>query len=375
VKELEFLSNEAIEGESLAERLAKGGLPAQEALQYALEIGSALNCAHKLGAVHGKLSPHSVVLTSSGARIVRPVEGVDLDALAYRSPEQVSGEAPDWRSDIFAFGALLYEMVSGKRAFTGEGAALDRAIVEKPPATLMGKSPIHAAMEGVIAGCIEKNPGKRRQRVQNAVIELRLAARSLPGLAKHARAVAMEFPSPPETERVAGDDSDIRPKPPRIFTPVRFPDEIQGVPGQARLQRLTLWVLLGVSILLLVTGVWIAWQMAHTPPAQVVKLSIAAPDNVSFRMPAVSPNGRFVVVQSEGQEGKPMLWLRALDTMKPTLLPGTEGGFAPFWSPDSEYVGFFADKALKKITSPTGTRKESAMPSFYQGAAHGIAQA
>jgi Tol biopolymer transport system component len=362
--ELEFLSNEAIEGESLAERLAKGGLPAQEALGYALEIGSALNRAHKLGAVHGKLSPHSILLTSSGARIARPVEGVDLNALAYRSPEQVSGEAPDWRSDIFAFGALLYEMVSGKRAFTGEGAALDRAIVERPPAALMGKSPIHAAMEGVIAGCLEKNPVKRRQRMQNAVIELRLAARSLPRLAKQAPAAAVEFASRPETPHVAGDDTDIRPKRPRIFSPVRFPDEIQAVPGKARRQRLTLWVLLGVSILLLVTGVWIAWQMAHSPPAQVVKFPMAAPDNASYRMPAVSPDGRFVVVQSDGPEGKPMLWLRPLDAMKPTLLPGTEGGFAPFWSPDSEYVGFFADKALKKIhivsVSSEGVRTEPA---------------
>jgi serine/threonine protein kinase len=152
-KQLEFLTNEAIEGESLADRLAKGGLPAQAALRHAIDIGTALKRAHGRGAVHGKLSPHAILLTASGARIVRPVEGTDLDALAYRSPEQVSGEAPGWRSDIFAFGALLYEMVSGRRAFSGEGAALDRAIVQLPPAPLLAKSPIHAAMEGVIASC------------------------------------------------------------------------------------------------------------------------------------------------------------------------------------------------------------------------------
>jgi Tol biopolymer transport system component len=348
-KELEFLTNEAIEGESLADRLARGGLPAEEALRYAIDIGSALNRAHKRGAVHGKLSPHAILLTVSGARIMRPVEGTDLDALAYRSPEQVSGEAPDWRSDIFSFGTLLYEIVSGRRAFSGEGAALDRAIIEKPPAALMGKSPIHAAMEGVIAGCVEKDPARRRQRVQNAVIELRLAGRSLARLAHAQQRPVAEVIPPPEAPVWTGEETDVRPKRPRIFTPVRFPDEIQAVPGRARRQRLMLWLLLGVSVLLIASGVWIAWQISHPAPVQVVKFPVAPPENTSYRMPAVSPDGRYVVVQSEGPEGKPMLWLRALDAMKPDVIPGTEGGFAPFWSPDSQYLAFFADKALKKV--------------------------
>ena len=353
-KELEFLSNEAVEGESLAERLAKGGLPAQEALRYALEIGGALNRAHRLGAVHGKLSPHSILIAPSGARIVRPAEGVDLDALAYRSPEQVLGETPDARSDIFSFGTLMYEMVSGRRAFPGDGAALDRAILEDSPTPLMGKSPIHAAMEGVIAGCIQKDPGKRRQRVQNAVLELRLAARSLPRLAKSSARPPVEFTNPPQAARSGGDEKDIRPNRPRIFTPVRFPDEIQAVPGKSRKQRLFLWGLLPFAVLLLAMGAWILWRWAHIPPQQVVKFPMVAPDNTSYRMPAISPDGRLVVVESEGPEGKPMLWLRPLDVMKPTLIPGTEGAFAPFWSPDSQYIGFFADSALKKVRIKDG---------------------
>ena len=354
LKETEFLSNEAIEGEPLAERLANGGMPAEDALRYALDIGTALNRAHKRGAVHGKLSAHAILLTPAGARIVRPVEGKDLYGLAYRSPEQVAGEAPDWRSDVFSFGTLLYEMVGGKRAFSGEGAALDRAIKEKPPATLMGKSPIHAAMEGVIAGCIEKDPARRRQRVQNAVIELRLAGRSLPRIAQAQTRPVVEYVSRPDMSGSAGDEADVRPKRPRIFSPVHFPDEIQAVPGKARRQRLTLWVLLGVSILLLAAGAWILWQMSHTLPVQVVKFRVAPPENTSYRMPAVSPDGRYVVVQSEGPEGKPMLWLRALDAMKPSVIPGTEGGFAPFWSPDSQYLAFFAEGTLKKVRLSDG---------------------
>jgi Tol biopolymer transport system component len=352
-KDTEFFSNEAIEGESLAERLAKGGLPAEEALRYAIEIGSALNRAHKRGAFHGKLSPHAILLTASGARILRPVEGADRDALAYRAPEQVAGGTPDWRSDIFSFGALLYELVSGRRAFSGEGPALDRAITEKPPATLLGKSPIHAAMEGAIAGCMEKDPGRRRQRVQNAVIELRLAGRSLPRLTQtEPRPVAEYLPREPVD--VAGEENDIRPKRARIFTPVRFPDEIQAVPGRARRQRMLLWALLALAVLLISSGAWILWQFSHSEPGQVVKFPVAPPENTSYRMPAVSPDGRYVVVQSEGPEGKPMLWLRALDAMKPSVIPGTEGGFAPFWSPDSQYLAFFADKALRRVRLSDG---------------------
>ena len=367
VKELEFLTNEAIEGESLADRLAKGGLPALEALRYAVDIGTVLKRAHLRGAIHGKLSPHAILLTAAGARIVGPVEGEDLDALAYRSPEQVSGDAPDWRADIFAFGALLYEMVSGRRAFPGEGAALGRAIVELPPAPLMGKSSIHAAMEGVIASCLEKDPARRRQRIQNAVLELRLAARPLPRLAKETPAIEVEpaqqpafpasegdrpdiRPSPNRLDmRLNPNRSDVRPKQPRIFTPVLFPDEIQAVPRKAKRQRTMLWVLLTVSILLAASGGWILWRLYHMPRAQVVRFDMSPPDNFSYRMPAVSPDGRFVVLQSEGLEGKPMLWLRPLDSKNPRVIPGTEGGFAPFWSPDSQYVAFFADKALRKV--------------------------
>jgi Tol biopolymer transport system component len=348
VKQLEFLTNEAIEGEPLADRLAKGGLPAQAALRYAVDIGTALKRAHNGGAVHGKLSPRAILLTASGARIARPVEGVDLDALAYRSPEQVFGEAPGWRSDIFAFGALLYEMVSGRRAFPGEGAALGRAIVEQSPAPLQGKSSIHAAMEGVIAGCIEKDPARRRQRVQNAVLELRLAARLLPRLPKEPTPPKVEPERPAETAASVSDPSDIRPSRPRIFTPVLFPDEIQAVPGKARRQRMMLWVvLLCVAIPLAVSGGWIVSRLYRTPPPPVVRFPISPP-------PAVSPDGRFVVGRSDGPEGKPMLWLRPLDTLKPRVIPGTEGGFAPFWSPDSQSVAFFADKALRKVRIADG---------------------
>jgi hypothetical protein len=173
--EVGFTGGEPVSGELLVERLARDPLPPEEVLRYAIEIGAALNQMHLRGLVHGGLSPFSIRIASTGAQILPPLRGYDERAAAYRSPEQVRGEALDWRSDVFAYGALLYEMASGRRAFPGEGAELNDAILEQPVAGLMAKSPIHAAMESVIAGCLEKDPARRRQRIQNAVIELKLA--------------------------------------------------------------------------------------------------------------------------------------------------------------------------------------------------------
>src|ERR1035438_2168348 len=148
VKELEFLSNGSTEGELLADRLARGELAPAEALEYAIEIGAALNRAHSRGEIHGSLSPHAILLTSAGARVFEPVRA-DARAAAYRSPEQVAGAAPDPRSDIFAYGAILYEMASGRRAFAGSGAELEAAIAES---LWRGRDPFLFALQGALMG-------------------------------------------------------------------------------------------------------------------------------------------------------------------------------------------------------------------------------
>ncbi len=125
--------------------------------------------------MHGRISPHRICIAAGSARLLKPWEGTDDSEARYRSPEQVRGEPVDWRSDIFAFGILLYEMASGKPAFTGEGADLDDVILHESPASLIATSPAAAVMEGVIAGCLEKDPARRRQRIQNALIELKLS--------------------------------------------------------------------------------------------------------------------------------------------------------------------------------------------------------
>lgn len=175
---LDFLTKQPVEGPLLADRLAQGALPAEEAVQYAIEVGSQIHQAHARGLVHGNLCPAFICLTACGAQVLAPPAHPAPAAAAYRSPEQVRGEPPDARSDIFAYGALVYEMAAGTPAFLGEGRELARSILQDPAPTLTLRSPIYDAMARVVAGCLEKSPSARRQRIQNAVLELRFGAKT-----------------------------------------------------------------------------------------------------------------------------------------------------------------------------------------------------
>ncbi len=357
--EVGFASDDPVRGELLVERLARGPLPPEEALRYAIEIGAALNRAHLRGLVHGGLSPFSVRIGSTGARILPPLRGFDERAAPYRSPEQVRGEAPDWRSDVFAYGALLYEMASGRRAFPGEGAELDDAILEQPVAGLMAKSPIHAAMETVIAGCLEKDPARRGQRIQNAVIELKLAGRSWQRMPE----VPNQLPRRPAGIRTAAAPAPVGDsKLPR--TPAYVLPE-PPVPRDALRQRL--WAAGAVIIALAVLSMAAGLYLHQRPAASVLRFALSPPEHTSYPgTPSVSPDGRFLTFSAIGPEGQRMLWLRPLDALHANVIPGTEGGFAPFWSPDSNYIAFFANLSLKKVRisggAPAIVCRAEAMP-------------
>lgn len=350
--ELDFLTNEPLKGELLADRLARGPLPAEEALRYAIDIGSALHRAHAGGLVHGRLSPNSILIAGTRARILRPPQALDARSAPYRSPEQVRGESPDSRSDVFSYGAVLYEMVGGKCAFTGTGEDLNRAIVEKPPAALNGKSPVHLAMEGVVAGCLAKDPAARRQRIQNAVIELKLASRSArpPAAAK-----GRELPSgsPPLAAREA--EAELVPSGESLAGKVKrptigLPQMVEYLPAASGRFGWRFWAL-GIATIALVVTAFSAVLLLHKgPSAPVYSFEVAPPENTTYPgTPSVSPDGRYLTFSAVGPEGQRMLWLRPLDSERSTPLNGTEGGFAPFWSPDSRQIGFFAGKMLRKV--------------------------
>ena len=356
--EVGFAGDEPVSGDLLAERLARGPLAPEEALRFAVEIGAALNRLHSRGMVHGGLSPYSVLIASTGARVLPPLQEYDDRAAPYRSPEQVRGEAPDWRSDVFAYGALLYEMASGRRAFRGEGAELDEAILEQPPAALMAKSPIHMAMEGVIAGCLDKDPSRRRQRVQNAVIELKLAGRSWQSMAE----VRSKPPRrPAETEGAAGlarERIAQRAAPAPVGAPQvprRPAYVIPEPPAPVDALRRRFWAIGAVLIAAAVLSIAAFLYWHQRPAAPVFRFAMSPPEHTSYPgTPSVSPDGRFLTFSAVGPEGKRMLWLWPLDALHSNVIPGTEGGFAPFWSPDSNYIAFFADKSLKKVRTSGG---------------------
>ena len=383
---LDFLSKEPVSGELLSARLGLGPLPADVALRYAIEIGAALHSIHSRGLVHGALSPFCIALAAGGARILEATAS-PVDCAAYRAPEQVRGEEPDARSDIFAYGALVYEITSGKRAFPGAGAELDDRILIAPPAPLLAKSAISAALEGVVAGCLEKDPARRRQRVQNAVIELKLAGRALPrtGGTDRPRAmrpappqappsVAAVHPSPPQAlpSAAAARPASLQPLPSvaalraarlrEIQFPVPASDTAEAAESAvaryeapaAPAKRGSRWQprvwLIGAGLLALAaTSVAAVLFLHQKPGAAVLKFSVAQPENTSYPgMPSVSPDGRYLAFSAVGPEGKRMLWLRPLDALHASVIQGSEGAAAPFWSPDSQAIAFFGGKSLKK---------------------------
>ncbi len=362
----------------LAERLAQGPLAAEEALGYALEIGGQLQKAHAAGMVHGALSPEAICLTAAGAQVLAPTPDARLHGAAYRAPEQVRGEAADARADIYAFGAMLYEMAAGTRAYPGEGAELDRSILQDPIPTMTLRSPVYDAMARVIQGCMEKSRTARRQRIQNAVIELRFAAKTAnvaPGGARPVVRSAAPAPAGPLPESFRAQiDETVKahrngPAPrPRPVEPPRS-EEFFARPGERVLRyrmepagwretfrdtvggySMRLWLVIG-ACLALVAGAALGAALYFRPRAAAPMLRFAvAPDHTTFPgSPSVSPDGRLLVFSAQGPEGQRMLWLRPLDALGHTPIAGTEGAMNPFWSPDSQSLGYFAGRSLKMV--------------------------
>jgi Tol biopolymer transport system component len=328
---LDFLSKEVVEAELLSGRLARGPVPAADALRYAIEIGAALHKIHSTGLAHGALSPDRIALAAGGARILEGTQSSE-DHAPYRAPEQLRGEEPDARSDVFAYGALVYEIACGYRAFPGTGAELNHNILTRPTGSLPARSAISAALDRVIAGCLEKDPARRRQRVQNAVIELKLAGRS----PSHTNATPRREAEPPVAVTPP-------PKPQPHWAPAAT--AISGVRFNRRAG-----VILGGILALAASSVAAVLFLQQKPVPLILKFAVSQPENTSYPgMPSVSPDGRSLTFSAIGPEGKRMLWLRPLDALHATVIQGTEGASAPFWSPDSQAIAFFSGKFLKKV--------------------------
>jgi serine/threonine protein kinase len=341
----DFLVMEYIEGESLADRLKKGALPLDQALRHAIEIADALDKAHRQGVVHRDLKPGNIMLTKSGAKLLDfglaklkgPAAGPEASVLSalpteekpltekgsilgtfqYMAPEQLEGKDADTRTDIFAFGSVLYEMVTGKRAFEGKSqASLIGAIMNADPAPISAVKPLTPPLvDRVVRQCLAKDPDERWQTAGDLGRELAWIAEggSREGVAP-ARAVQRR-----NKERVAWAAAVLALLAALIFL--------------ARLPR----------------------APAHTTAK---KLSITIPEEIRVisGSPSVSPDGRHVVFRGWDSSGTTRLWVRSLDSLEGHPLPGTETTSRyPFWSQDNQFIGFISEGKVKKVPLSGGS--------------------
>jgi eukaryotic-like serine/threonine-protein kinase len=330
---VDFLVLELLEGETLAARLEKGALPLDQSLRYAMQIADALDRAHRQGVVHRDLKPGNIMLTKDGAKLLdfglaklqnQPADdetvtkaltaqGTILGTFQYMAPEQLEGKDADTRTDIFAFGAVLYEMVTGRRAFAGKTQASVIAAIlaaDPPPvSTLQATSP--PALDHLVRTCLVKDPDDRRQTIHDVKLELKWIAE---GGGSHAKP-----PGPPSKH---------------AWLP---------------------WIL-AVAILLAAPFVVVYFRRAPEE-TRTVRSFILPPQKTNFTgigNLAVSPDGRRLAFVAVGSDGANLLWVRSLDSLSSQSLNGTDGALYPFWSPDSRFIAFVADGKLKKIEASGG---------------------
>jgi eukaryotic-like serine/threonine-protein kinase len=344
----DYLVMEYLEGETLAQRLVRGPLPLNQVLQYAIEIADALDKAHRKGVTHRDLKPGNIMLTKSGTKLLdfglaklqqevapaniqvsqsptmsQPLtaQGTIVGTLQYMAPEQLEGKEVDTRTDIFAFGTLVYEMATGKRAFEGKSqASVISAIMSSDPAPISSLQPMTPpALDRVVKRCLAKEPDERWQSANDLANELKWIAAS----GEQAGA----------TTTSAGAV--------RVNWRNRLLWAAAGLAGCA---------LVGLAV----------WNLKSAPtPQPVSRYTITLPPGQKLadldRGPAIalSPDGTHLAyVATHG--GTQQIYLRAMDSLEAKPISGTEGAIEPFFSPDGQWLGFFAGGNLKKISVSGG---------------------
>ncbi len=339
---VDFLVMEYLEGETLASRLRKGPMPLAQALRTAVEIAGALAAAHAQGIVHRDLKPSNVMLTAGGAKLLdfglarlraptgsalspasgvlpssQTAPGLIAGTLPYMAPEQLEGNEVDARADIFAFGAVLYEMIAGRKAFEGtsQASVIAAILSSHPPAVAVLQPPTPPALDQVIENCLAKDRNDRWASAHD--VELQLV-----WIAAHLSAVTVAT----------------------------------GV-ARSRRRELLAWTMAAMAGLAFVV-LW-AWGLRRPIPDVRTHVSSALPPpGVSLETdeaPAISPDGRRLLFVGHDSTGKQLLYTLALDVASPAQpLANTDGASLPFWSPDGQSVGFFGQGKLKTIDIETG---------------------
>jgi eukaryotic-like serine/threonine-protein kinase len=366
---IDYLVMEYLEGETLAQRLLKGSLPIQQVLQYAIEISDALDKAHRKGVTHRDLKPGNIMLTKSGTKLLDfglaklkqeavpanvplselstakdplTAQGTILGTLQYMAPEQLEGKEVDARTDIFAFGAVVYEMATGKRAFEGKSqASLIAAILEREPPAMSSLQPMTPpALDRVVKKCLAKEPENRWQTPKDLCDELKWVAEGGSQVAVPPTAAAKGF-------RTLG--------------------------------RRGLILSLGTLVFGAAVASLATWNLKPSSPPSPRPISRTVITLPSGQQLAGLENGPAVALSPDGtrlayaarQGGTQQLYLRAMDSLEATPILGTEGAVNPFFSPDGQWVGFFAGGALKKVSVSGGAALTVGVASIPGGASWG----
>jgi Tol biopolymer transport system component len=371
----DYLVMEFLEGETLAERLRKGAVPLAEVFKIGIAVAEALAVAHRSGIVHRDLKPGNIMLTAGGAKLMdfglaKPLgmqnsgtgtgsaapsftaaatmsgpspltplttAGSVIGTIQYMSPEQIEGKEADARSDVFAFGAVLYEMVAGKRPFQGKSQiSLASSILESEPEPVSKLKPnTPPAFDHVVTTCLQKNPDERYQSAHDVKLELQWIAAD-----KSSPAVAAAPPRSTARDRVT------------------------------RSALMIFAIVLGI-----VAG---SFLRAPVSPEGSIRTVINPPEKTTLNLtgdsagpPVLSPDGSAIAFSATGADGKAALWVRPMNLLEARMLPSTEGAIFPFWSPDGRSLGFFAGSKLKTIDLNGGSAQVICDASLGRGGAWG----
>lgn len=330
-----YLVSELLEGESLRQRLDEGAIPARKAVEYAEQIADGLAAAHEKSIVHRDLKPENVFVTRGGrvkildfglaklqsSDAAAPADGatatiaaatnpgVVMGTAGYMSPEQVRGQAVDHRADIFSFGAVLYEMLSGQRAFHKDSSVetLNAILKEDPPALDVDKLHVAPGLERIVHHCLEKKPADRFQSARDLTFALRALSDT---------------------------------------TTTQRPAVIAKTGSPSR------WIAtMGAILSAVLSAGFTYYAMRHSGPERN-DFAIPVPGEVSHL--AISLDGKWLAFVSPGDTGLPRLYVQRIGSTDLRVLPGTEGASYPFWSPDGSQVAFFANSKLQKIALSGG---------------------